>query len=96
MNHCPVSADERRHAHQEGLNEARQDYIDTQANERTARIEADLLSARKDNITSGYYNLKFSSESLALLQLMLSELPEEIFGLAKELVKQDLENRDEI
>lgn len=95
MNHCPISADERRHAHSEGLNEARQDYIDTQANERTARIEADLLSARKDNITSGYYNLKFSSESLALLQLILTELPDEVFGLAQELVKQEMESRDD-
>ncbi len=96
MNHCPVSADERRYSHQQGMTQALQDYIDAEANERTDRLEADLLSVRKDNLAHGFYNLKLSSESLALVQLILSDLSEEVFGLAQELVKQDMESLDEI
>ena len=95
MNHCPVSSDERRHSHQQGMEEARQDYIDTKAGEYTDSLDTALLSAQTQSKQHGRYSLTFSKDALALLQLILTELPEEVFGLARELVKQDMENSDE-
>ena len=91
MNHCPVSADEGRHAHEQGQQEALQARIETEADAIIDQLQADLNSIRSEN---GKRVMTVTGHTAALLMIMFDE--SDVYSMAEQIARIDMENTDEI